>query len=81
MVNELIKRVNAQGYKLFVENSAMEIIVNESFSETYGARNIKRVICRRIEDLLSDAIITKDIKIGDKIVVFGENGNVTYKKG
>ena len=81
LVNALIKRVNSQGYKLFVENSAMDVIVDESYSLEYGARNVKRVISRRIEDLLSDAIISGDVSFGDKIVVYYDGEKITYKIG
>ncbi len=80
MVNELIRRVNSQGYKLFVENSAMDIIVDESYSVEYGARNIKRAISRYVEDLLSDAIISGEISKGDTVTVVGVDGRVTYEK-
>ncbi len=80
LINSLIKRVNAQGYKLFVENSAMEIIVDKSYSKEFGARNVKRVISRVVEDLLSDAIIKGDIVVGDKVTVYGEDGMVKLRK-
>ena len=81
LVNALIKRVNSQGYKLFVENSAMDVIVDESYSSEYGARNVKRVISRRIEDLLSDAIISGDVSYGDKITIYHDGEKITYKIG
>ena len=81
LVNQLIKRVNSQGYKLFVENSAMDVIVEEGYSVDFGARNVKRIISRRFEDLLSDAIISGDISRGDKITIFFDGDKITYKKG
>ncbi len=81
LVNQLIKRVNSQGYKLFVDNSAMDVIVDEGYSADFGARNIKRVVSRRFEDLLSDAIISGDISRGDKITIFFDGDKITYKKG
>lgn len=81
LVNTLIKRLKSQNYKLFVENSAMDVIVQESYSSQYGARNVKRVISRRIEDLLSDAIISGDITFGDKIIIYHDGDKITYKKG
>lgn len=80
LINELIYRVNAQGYKLFVENSAMDIIVDQSYSKEYGARNIKRAISRHVEDLLSDAIISGEITKGDTVTVVGIDGKVTFEK-
>lgn len=81
LVNQLIKRVNSQGYKLFVENSAMDVVVDESYSVEYGARNVKRVISRRFEDLLSDAIISGEVTKGDKVTIYFDGNSVTYKKG
>ncbi|MBR6737538.1 MAG: ATP-dependent Clp protease ATP-binding subunit [Clostridia bacterium] len=80
LINVLIARVNSQGYKLFVENSAMDVIVNKGYSHAYGARNIKRVIATEVEDLLSDAIISGEITPGDTVTVYAKNGVVTYKK-
>ncbi|MBQ3235208.1 MAG: ATP-dependent Clp protease ATP-binding subunit [Clostridia bacterium] len=80
LINELIRRVNSQGYKLFVDNSAMDVIVNDSYSAEYGARNIKRAISRYVEDLLSDAIIMGEIVRGDVVRVVGKDGTVTYEK-
>ena len=80
LINELIRRLNSQGYKLFVDNSAMDIIVNDSYSVEYGARNVKRAISRYVEDLLSDGIISGDIVRGNVITVVGKDGKVTYEK-
>ncbi len=78
LVNSLIKRIREDGYVLTVENSAMDVIVNNAYKDG-GARQIKREIANKIEDLLTDAILDGKIKIGDKIVVFGENNDVKYK--
>ncbi len=80
IVNNLIKRLKNQGSFLTVENSAMDVIVKQGYSKTYGARPIKRAVSRLIEDLLSDAIIEGEIKKGDKIVVYAEDEIIKYKK-
>ena len=58
----------------------MDIIVNDSYSVEYGARNVKRAISRYVEDLLSDGIISGDIVRGNVITVVGKDGKVTYEK-
>ncbi|MBQ9782608.1 MAG: ATP-dependent Clp protease ATP-binding subunit, partial [Clostridia bacterium] len=78
LVNLLIKRIREDGYLLTIDNSCMDIIVNNAYKNG-GARQIKREIASKIEDLLTDAIIDGKIKIGDKIVVYGENNVVKYK--
>ncbi len=78
LVNSLIKRIRDDGYLLTIDNSCMDIIVNNAYKNG-GARQIKREIASKIEDLLTDAIIDGKLKIGDKIVVYGENNVVKYK--
>ena len=78
LVNSLIKRIREDGYLLTVDNSCMDIIVNNAYKNG-GARQIKREIASKIEDLLTDAIIDGKIKIGDKIVVYGEENVVKFK--
>ena len=78
LVNSFIKRIRDDGYVLTVENSAMDIIVNNAYKDG-GARQIKREIANKIEDLLTDAILDGKIKIGDKIVVYGQNNDVKFK--
>ncbi len=78
LVNALIKRIREDGYVLTIENSAMDVIVNNAYKNG-GARQIKREIALLIEDLLTDAIIDGSVKIGDKIVVYGQDNDVKYK--
>ena len=66
--NNQIRQVNENSYSI-------QFAIKNNSSDS---ANIS-VQCFMCSDICS--IITKDIKIGDKIVVFGENGNVTYKKG
>ncbi len=73
-INQIIKRLLDSNIHLTVENSAVDFIINESYSLNDGARPIKRAISKHIEDLLSDAIIDGTIKSGDKVSII-HNGN------
>ena len=73
-INQIIKRLLDSNIHLTVENSAVDFIINESYSLKDGARPIKRAISKHIEDLLSDAIIDGTIKSGDKVSII-HNGN------
>ena len=76
----LIERVNEMGIELVIDDSAIDFIVEKGFDKTYGARPIKRAVSRYVEDLLSDAVIEKDIEDGDRVTVYVEDGNIQYFK-
>ena len=44
-------------------------MTREGFDVTYGARPLRRVIQRMIEDNLSEEILAGRIKIGDRVKV------------
>ncbi len=80
LVNELIKRLKDNDISLIVENSAIDFIVEDSYSKEYGARPIKRAISNYIETMLSDAIIDGSVKRNDKISVYYNGNCMEYKK-
>ena len=45
------------GTKLLFDDDLLRHIANESYSEKYGARNMRRFIERQIEDKLANVII------------------------
>ena len=79
-INQLINRVKEQNVYLTVDNSAIDFVVDKSYSKDYGARPIKRAITKFIEEMLSDAIIEKNIVSGDKIVVYYQDEQMKFKK-
>lgn len=79
-INQLINRVKEQNVYLTVDNSAIDFVVEKSYSKDYGARPIKRAITKFIEEMLSDAIIEKNIVSGDKIVVYYQDEQMKFKK-
>ncbi len=79
-INELIKRLKDNEISLIVENSAVDYIVESSYSKEYGARPIKRAVSNYIETMLSDAIIDGSINRLDKISVYYNGSSMEYKK-
>jgi ATP-dependent Clp protease ATP-binding subunit ClpC len=57
----LIKRLNSMKYKFTYTNEVIELISKVGFDEVYGARPIKRAIQDKIEDLISEKILTGDV--------------------
>ncbi len=70
IVDSLAKRLAEQrGISLFVTDAALEGLVKEGYDAQYGARPLKRMIQRRIEDRLSEEILLGEIRNGQKVTV------------
>jgi ATP-dependent Clp protease ATP-binding subunit ClpC len=68
----LKERVRDQGIELQVSDEARAMLAEEGYSEEYGARPLRQVIQRRVEDCVSDAILAGDASSGDTLVVDAE---------
>jgi len=65
-LTKLLKRVTKMGYDITISKGVKEFISKVGFDEKYGARPIKRAIQEKIEDLISEEILKKNIIIGKK---------------
>ena len=76
-LNQLIKRMKENDIELTVTDKAVELICEEGFDETYGARPMKRHIQREIESKLARYVIANpDVR---KITVDTDGKNYTLK--
>jgi ATP-dependent Clp protease ATP-binding subunit ClpC len=66
--------------QLEVTQAAKELLVEEGYSEEYGARPLRRVIQNRIEDALSDAILAGKFEVGDSILVDAEESELVLRQ-
>ena len=57
MLSQLAEALVEKGIKLEYTSEAAKLIANESFSEKYGARNMRRYIQKHVEDKLAELII------------------------
>ena len=63
----LEKRLATRGIKLSVSDAAKELLGEEGYDPTYGARPLKRVIQQRIENPLSSRILRGEFSEGDTV--------------
>lgn len=81
IIQSLAKRVLEQrGIVLTVTEPALNAIVEEGYDAQYGARPLKRVIQRRIEDQLSEEILLGKVQNGQRVTVDYFNGQFTFDK-
>ncbi|MBI3320914.1 MAG: ATP-dependent Clp protease ATP-binding subunit [Candidatus Omnitrophica bacterium] len=64
------ERLREQGIAIELDQSAKELLVEKGFDPVYGARPLKRVIQRLLEDPLAESVIAKRVKPGAALHVF-----------
>ncbi|HET9050266.1 MAG TPA: ATP-dependent Clp protease ATP-binding subunit [Candidatus Dormibacteraeota bacterium] len=77
MLARVGKHLEAQSLAFAVTDAAKDKIVDEGFDKIYGARPLRRVIQRVIEDPLSEELLRLKHGPGDKVVVDVSDGEVT----
>lgn len=74
MLKNISKRIAEFGLHLEFTQEAKEFLVKEGYDPTFGARPLRRVIQRMVEDELSEELLAGRFKSGDEILVdVGEN--------
>ncbi|MSS84117.1 ATP-dependent Clp protease ATP-binding subunit [Actinomycetaceae bacterium WB03_NA08] len=69
MTARLDKRMQDQDMRLQLTDEARELLAERGFDPVLGARPLRRVIQRDIEDSISERILFGDIKPGDLVTV------------
>lgn len=77
MANDLLKRIQDLGIKIKMTNAAIELVAKNGFNPEYGARPIRRALQSEVEDKLSEAILSGDIKSGDDVSIGASKGKIT----
>ena len=60
---ELADALGLKGYKVAFDEKAIKTVSKNSFSERYGARNMRRYIQSHVEDKIADAVVSSEKKI------------------
>ncbi len=80
LLSSLRKRLAVMEVSLEITDSAMDLIIEKGYDDNYGARPLKRVIQRHIEDKLSEEILRGDLTANSIVTVDAENGEFIFKK-
>ena len=65
--------------EMIVDEKAKEYLAKEGYSEEYGARPLRRLIQREIENKLSNMIIRKELKEDDSAEITAKEGGIKIK--
>ncbi len=66
--------------ELIIRDSAKTYIVEKAFDRKYGARPLRRKIQEEIENPLAEAVISGEIRRGDKVIVSTKNKEIHIGK-
>ncbi len=68
--------------RLILSDKARDWLANEGYDPTYGARPLKRVIQREVQDGLAEMVLAGEVADGDRVLVdAGEKGLILSVQG
>lgn len=79
-LEETGRRAQEQGIILTAENDAVQQLAKEGFDRRYGARPLRRIIRRQVEDVLAQQLLAGTLLHGDTVRVTLEQGKVAVEK-
>ncbi len=78
MLKSLRKRLAVLEVKLEITPSAMDLIIEKGYDDAYGARPLKRVIQRNLEDKLSEQILRGNLRENSSVTVDAVDGQFVF---
>jgi len=76
--DEIRERVEEKGFEISLTDEAREFLIEKGFDLEYGARPLKRVMQRQLEDKLAEGFLRGKWKKGNKIVVSREGDDLIF---
>lgn len=80
MMKDLFKRLAERELSVEVTDEVKDFLAKDGYSEAYGARPLRRLIQRKIEDQLAEEILTNAYQPGDVIVMKLEDEKIVFAK-
>ncbi|MCR1926288.1 ATP-dependent Clp protease ATP-binding subunit [Enterococcus gallinarum] len=77
MSKAIIKRLSDQDIQLKITSAAIDVIGKAGFDPEYGARPIRRALQKEVEDRLSEALLSGQIHLGDRVTIGASKGSIT----
>lgn len=80
MLKDLFKRLSEKGIGIEVSDEVKDHLAENGYSEAYGARPLRRLIQRKMEDSLAEEILSGKYSNGDTIKVTLVDGKLSFDK-
>jgi ATP-dependent Clp protease ATP-binding subunit ClpC len=69
LLNQTEARLVAQGHALTVDDAAVDWIAEHGYEPEYGARPLRRVIQRELDDRIADLLVASELGAGQAVAV------------
>ena len=80
MLKDLFKRLAERELSVEVTDEVKDHLAKNGYSEAYGARPLRRLIQRKIEDMLAEEILSGKYSPGDTIVLKLVDDKITFER-
>tara|TARA_B110000438_G_scaffold222724_1_gene216168 strand:+ start:68 stop:2527 length:2460 start_codon:yes stop_codon:yes gene_type:complete len=80
VVNKFIRRVASLGISMTINKSAIGWLVKNGFDKSYGARPLKRVVQRNIENEFAKKMLSGEFEDGSLVSITSKKGNLVIEK-
>lgn len=67
MLNKLKKNLSNKGIEFVITDDLKQKVVELGYNPVFGAREMRRVVQDKVEDVLANALLSNKIKRGDKV--------------
>ncbi|MBQ2700956.1 MAG: ATP-dependent Clp protease ATP-binding subunit [Clostridia bacterium] len=80
MLDQVRKRLAEKGMRLTYQPDCANLLAEKGYDPQYGARPLRRVIQRTVEDALSEEIIAGRLSLGDAVELTVNEGEIKFSK-
>jgi len=80
VTNKFIERVSKLGIVMKISKKALDWLVKNGFDKSYGARPLKRVVQRSIENEFAKKMLSSEFTEGDSVSINLKNGILSIDK-
>ncbi len=80
MLKDLFKRLQERELSVEVTDEVKDHLAENGYSEAYGARPLRRLIQRKIEDELAEEILSGKYANGDTVKIVMNDGKIAFEK-
>ncbi len=78
MLDEVRERIAALGVEAEIGEDAAALLSREGFDPVYGARPLRRVVTRLVEDSFAEAMLAGEIRAGDRVLAAVSEGAIRW---
>ena len=79
-MKDLVKRLSEKELNIEVTDEVKDHLADNGYSEAYGARPLRRLIQRKVEDSLAEEILSGKYAPGDTIRLTLNDGKIAFEK-